>query len=172
MKIRIQTIQHYLQRYNTVGDWYKGKHDGSLNIEVSQMDNWRYEALIGIHELVEALLCIHEDITQEMVDAFDIAYDVTQGDGEPGDDPAAPYHRQHCIATGVERVLAPLFGVKWSDYERAIETVSGTWRGYNDQRRTSTTAEGVHGSGEVSPLSKGPDDVPPHADEQTGKRSS
>ena len=39
---------------------------------------------------------------------------------EPGDDPRAPYVVQHCIATGVERILAALLGVSWKRYEEAI----------------------------------------------------
>src|SRR5215467_14962981 len=43
-------------RYPTVGDW-QFKPDGSLHITVARMSDRRYEFLVGLHELVEALLC-------------------------------------------------------------------------------------------------------------------
>ena len=36
---------------------------------------------------------------------------------EPGDCPDAPYKRQHCVATGVERIMAAMLGVDWKAYE-------------------------------------------------------
>jgi hypothetical protein len=115
--ISIRTIPHTMQRYDTVGDWQYQQTDGALIIRVSDMNNWRYELLVGIHELVEATLCSIGGISQEAVDKFDLAY---QGDGEPGDEPNCPYHGPHQIATGVERILAGIMGVVWTAYEEAI----------------------------------------------------
>ncbi len=119
MKISIQTIPHRQQRYNTIGDWYTDKVTGSVRIFVSELDSWRYELLVGIHEVVEAFLCMHDGITEESVDQFDKQF--VSHSNEPGDDPQAPYQRQHCLATGVERILAALLGVKWAEYEEALE---------------------------------------------------
>lgn len=119
MKISIQTIPHSLQRYNTVGDWYTDKITGTVRIFVSELNSWRYELLVGVHEVVEAFLCMHDGVTQESVDAFDKQF-VTHSE-EPGDDPEAPYQKQHCLATGIERILAACLGVKWADYEEALE---------------------------------------------------
>ncbi len=118
MKITIETIPHGDQRYPTVGDWELDKATGDISIRVSEMGNWRYEAAVGIHEAVEALLCASDFVTQKDVDRFDMAY---KGVGEPGDDPAAPYHRQHCFATAVERLLIAALGVSWADYGRAVD---------------------------------------------------
>lgn len=117
IRILISTIPHQEQRYDTVGDWQFNKATGQLTIWVSDLNNWRYETLISIHELVEAFLCSHKGITQEVVDKFDLAY---KGDGEPGDEPNCPYHGPHQIAMGVERILAGLIGVVWVAYEEAI----------------------------------------------------
>lgn len=76
--------------------------------------------LVAVHELIEMTLCYVSDIPQGIVDEFDLHY---EGEGEPGDDLNAPYHKQHCIATGIERILAACMGVKWAEYERAINSL-------------------------------------------------
>jgi hypothetical protein len=123
MKIIIETIPHDQQRYPTVGDW-QWKDDGeTLTIKVSNMGNWRYEALVAVHELVEVLLCKQAGVSEEKVDQFDINFEArrTEGDdSEPGDDAQAPYRDQHCIATGIERILAVQLDVPWKAYEYAL----------------------------------------------------
>jgi hypothetical protein len=76
--------------------------------------------LVAVHELVEALLCSHGNITQERVDKFDLNY---KGDGEPGDALGCPYAGPHSLATGVERILAAVIGVSWYKYEEAIDNL-------------------------------------------------
>ncbi len=119
MKISILTQPHNLQRYNTIGDWYTDKITGTVYIRVSTLGSWRYELLVAIHELVEAFLCMHDEVAEESVTKFDKQF--VERDAEPGDSPNAPYQKQHCIATGVERILAACLGVKWAYYEDAIE---------------------------------------------------
>ena len=122
MKVIIETIEHRTQRYPTVGDWFY--QEDTLHIKVSKMSNWRYEALVAIHELVEVLACQHDGITQEVVDEFDINYEKqrTAGDcSEPGDAIDAPYRKQHCLATGIERILAAEWGVNWAKYEDEVD---------------------------------------------------
>jgi hypothetical protein len=134
IKITIETIPHHMQRYDTVGDW---TYDavGQLTIRVSDLNNWRYELLVGIHELVEVLLCSHQGIKQEVVDAFDFNY---KGDDEPGDDPRAPYSGPHCLATGVERILAAVMGVPWSKYEQTLDNLP-RWKEKNVDPTSTTT---------------------------------
>ncbi len=129
MKITIETIPHGEQRYPTVGDW-QWITPTELLIRVSEMGNPVYEAAVGIHEAVEALLCQQDGVTQAAVDRFDMAYErdrppfgIPGDDGEPGDDPAAPYHRQHCFATAVERMLIAALGVPWAEYDAAVEAL-------------------------------------------------
>ena len=114
----IDTVMHEDQRYPTVGDWLN--LDTRFLILVSRLPDWRYEALIAIHELVEAVLCRHAGITQEAVDAFDIAHPEAP---EPGDLTDAPYRHQHAIASGIERLLAAELGVDWLEYDKAIEAL-------------------------------------------------
>ena len=117
MKIIIETIPHKDQRYPTVGDWqFLGDE---LLIRVSEMGDWKKEALVGIHELVEALLCKSRGITQEEVDKFDMAY--KGADMDPGGDIHAPYHSQHLIAGDFEAWLQKDLSVDEEDYENAID---------------------------------------------------
>lgn len=130
MKIIIETIEHTEQRYPTVGDWFYEPGDGgaeeTLRIKVSALSNWRLEALIAVHELVEVLLCRHAGVTQEEVDKFDKEFEAKRqpdDEREPGDQPDAPYQREHCLATGVERMLAAELDINWSDYEEELSAL-------------------------------------------------
>jgi hypothetical protein len=115
VKILIETVPHSTQRYNTVGDWTVSP-TGNWHIKVSSLNNWRREVLIAAHELVEMALCRHAGITSAEVDAFDLTCD----EPDPGLNPAAPYHKQHMVATAVETLLAGLMEVNWMAYEDQI----------------------------------------------------
>lgn len=122
LPISIKVIPHSKQRYPTCGDWYYGE-DKTLNICVSQMGDSRYEFLVALHELVEVKLCEWCGITQKAVDEFDMEYEKNRAEddySEPGDSPKAPYKFQHCVATGIERIVAAVMGVDWADYEASI----------------------------------------------------
>lgn len=120
MKITIETVPHLTQRYNTCGDWQFNSR-GDLHIRVSSMSEPHKEMAVIIHELTEALLCLHHGISQKEVDDFDLSYN---GDGEPGDDPEAPYSQEHCIASGIERIFAAETGIIWKDYEEELEKMT------------------------------------------------
>ena len=122
MNVKIEIIPHSEQRYPTVGDWFFDG-EGNLTIKISALNDWRKEMLIALHELVEVLKCKHDGVTQEQVDRFDIVFEKARQDGnddEPGDDPKAPYVKQHCLATGIERVMAAELGVSWKEYEEIL----------------------------------------------------
>jgi hypothetical protein len=96
------------QRYQTEGDWLW--KDNTLEIRISREvgeQDPRYNTLMFVHELVEALLCRGAGIAAARVDAFDMVH---QKGGEPGDDPSAPYHRQYVAAEAAERALADQLG--------------------------------------------------------------
>lgn len=125
MNINIQVIPHENQRYETVGDWFYDEK-GDLQIRVSKLSDWRHEVLIAVHELVEVLICKYEGITAESVDRFDMDFEEHRhpdDESEPGDDPRAPYVREHCLATGVERILAMVLGVNWKTYEKEVNSL-------------------------------------------------
>ena len=117
LKIVIETVDH--QRYPTAGDWQL-KPDG-LHILVSRMSDQRYEFLVGMHEAIEAYLCKQVGISQAAVDRFDQAYERRRKPGdhsEPGDDPQAPYHKEHMV----ERMLDDQLNVNWGAYDRAVSS--------------------------------------------------
>jgi hypothetical protein len=119
LKITLKSIPHETQRYKTVGDWFEQER-GEINITSSKLSDWRYEYLILVHELVEWGLCKEEGVAQAEVDQFDKARENVQDLIELGDLKDAPYRKQHCIATGVERLLAAELGVVWSEYEEEL----------------------------------------------------
>lgn len=125
MKIIIETVQHLEQRYNTCGDWQYDA-SGNLIVRVSEMLITKGHWAVGIHEVVEALLCAARGITQDQVDEFDKewANNTIDNSTEPGDHPKAPYHREHCIATGVERILVAELGINWQDYEDELTAMT------------------------------------------------
>jgi hypothetical protein len=134
MRIIIETVPHAEQRYDTVGDWYPKRtlefdpatdqaipHE-VLVVKVSEMKDWKHEALVAMHELVEAILCYDQGIAPTEVDDFDMS-GPGAGESDPGDHPNAPYRNAHCFATAVERMLCAAMGVSWAEYERAVEEV-------------------------------------------------
>lgn len=123
MDVRIQTIPHSAQRYPTVGDWYF-KHQNVLKVNVSELDSRDFEFLIMVHELVEAYLCLKHGVREEDVDEFDKAFVPTAEIVEPGASPAAPYHKEHIFATGIEKQLAAELEIDWEVYDKFIDEFS------------------------------------------------
>ena len=112
MKIVIEFIPQDQQRYGTLGDWI-WKDDETLHI-YSSSDNGEDEAfLVALHELAEVWLCRKKGITQEEVDAFDLAFEppTDDPDAEPGDHPDAPYRYQHRQAMMIEHLMALFMGI-------------------------------------------------------------
>lgn len=116
--IHIKAVPHGKQRYDTLGDWFY-EADGALHIRVTQLGDWRMEFAIALHEMVEFALCRVAGISQQQVDDFDFGSDFN----EPGDDPEAPYHREHVLATGIEYIVLALLGVDAKDYEAKCQRV-------------------------------------------------
>jgi hypothetical protein len=89
------------------------------------MKDWRFMALIAVHELIEAILCKKAGISSENVTAFDLAHEalgLSQKE-EPGDNPYAPYQKQHQFANLVEAMLVgPMaLDIDPEEYLKAIE---------------------------------------------------
>lgn len=123
MKIIIETVPHEEQRYETVGDWQNVNKE-ELHITVSKTHNWHYDALVAVHELLEALVCRDRGISQETVDAYDLLYLKNPPRGAPkeaGDSFTAPYRAEHFFATTVERMLAAELKVDWEAYEAELD---------------------------------------------------
>lgn len=130
MHIYIDTIAHEEQRYPTVGDWWFPKlapHSGFYaEIRVSRMSKEDYEFLVGIHEQIEAYLCYKRGISEQAVSDFDIAFEAVrapENTDEPGNDPLAPYHKEHLFASEIERQLAKELGVNWEEYDAEVNAL-------------------------------------------------
>jgi hypothetical protein len=132
VKIIIETVPHLSQRYNTCGDWQwtQTEKEAALHIKVSEFPSgmrnskYLYEFLVGVHEAIEAIACEAAGIGEKQVDNFDkdpdIEADVQELDIEIGDHPSAPYRKEHCLATGVERILCSVFNIDWYEYESKL----------------------------------------------------
>lgn len=116
----ISAIPHKDQRYPTVGDYFKvGNVD---HIRVSKMKDPRYEFLVAVHEYIEMNLCKYNGITNESIDNFDLEFEGKRTNAsEPGFEPAAPYVKQHTIATAVEMLLCQELGISWKEYSEYVD---------------------------------------------------
>lgn len=120
MNITIKVVPPSEMRPSVDGvDWYW--ENGNLEVRVAPMSDWRREVMLGFHEAIEAVLCQFNGVSQQAVDAFDTEYDKTHStDCSAGDDPLAPYHREHTLATAVERMLAYALRVQWGEYDKEL----------------------------------------------------
>ena len=127
LNIIVKTVPDTSQRYDTVGDYYIDEN-GKRVFSISSMEDWRYEFLILIHELVESTLCKERDISGDVIDAFDFAFENARKPedkkSEPGNDPSAPYFKEHQFASKIERMIADELGVDWHIYETACERLT------------------------------------------------
>ncbi len=119
----ISQVPHGRQRYETVGDWIPGS---PVEIRVSRLKDQRYVFLVALHEMIEYELCKKNGVKDNEVVAFDVGFEEERRksahseEAEPGDDPRAPYRREHNFATMVEMMVAQKLGVKWEAYEKAL----------------------------------------------------
>jgi hypothetical protein len=109
-RILIDALPQDQMRYDTLGDWFYDDQ-GNTVIQVVGADPFDDDQafLIVLHELVECKLAHKRGITQGAVDAFDFAF---TGEGEPGDDPSAPYRREHRFAMLIEHLMARELGIE------------------------------------------------------------
>jgi hypothetical protein len=122
MNIQVKVIDHTKQEYPTVGNW-SFNDAGDLSVEVSSMGDWRYESLVAVHEIIEALLCQERGISGKEITIFDKRFEDNRKKGnsdEPGDDQQAPYKDEHFFATNIERLLAAELGVDWKEYDKTV----------------------------------------------------
>ncbi len=123
MNINVQTIDNKDHRPNITGaDWWYDDN-GDLQVRVSKMSDPRYEAALILHETFEAILCRFAGVTHQQVDAFDIPYEATHDKKcNAGDEPDAPYFKQHGYATAAERIFTTACGVEWLKYDKELES--------------------------------------------------
>ena|SRR5712692_6595178 len=115
-RIAIEFIENVDQRYDTCGDYWEEPQ--TLEMRITKYRNEKYAHLILIHELVEMLLARQRGIKFSVIDEFDLMY---LDEGEPGNDPSAPYHKEHIFATHIEKLCAQEMGVDWTEYEKTVD---------------------------------------------------
>ena len=112
------TIPHRLQAYDTAGDYYSIE-DKAWIMYISESGDWRYDALVFIHEFVEMCLTKNNNVDWDKITQFD-----TTGDGQNHPDPGtlenAPYHNEHMSATAIERLFAEMIGIDFDKYDEHL----------------------------------------------------
>ena len=122
-------IPHAWQAYNTIGN-YDIADDGCIVIFISSLGNKLYEQAVLLHELVEITLIKDRGISVSDITAFDVEFENNRNNefDEPGDDPSSPYHREHKVASNVERRFIEEVGEDWGEYERVCtEVFAARW---------------------------------------------
>lgn len=123
MTVHVEFIPQHCQRYATIGDFFEDPNaPGVFRIRVTRFKDWRMQWLVMMHELAEYGMCMANGIHEPDIMAFDVEFEKNRAPGnddEPGDDPKAPYRKQHLIAEGLEKVLAAEMGVDWKAYGEA-----------------------------------------------------
>lgn len=120
-EISIKIIPIKEQPFTTLGHWFE-KEDNSFCILLTEMKDWRYVALVFIHEFTELFICWKEGITTDMADNFDSLWESELKKGlhkieqEAGFDKRCPYRKGHVWGVRMERLFSWLLGVKWSKY--------------------------------------------------------
>ena len=106
-------------RNSGVGDWMEQGNELRI-IRALRMDNLMDTYAVAIHEMVEQFLCARDGVSDEVVTAFDAAWDNEDEYDEEGDDPTAPYHAQHLAAKAVERRFVEACGDTWEAYDARV----------------------------------------------------
>jgi hypothetical protein len=119
--VTVNVVPHAEQRYDTAGDW-RVEAGGGLVVTVSDLGDHRFNLILAGHELVEALLCQRDGISEQQVDEWDRNH--VSAD-EPGEVEGCPYRTQHSVADQVERWLAYLMGVDWDAYSTSFDQLEG-----------------------------------------------
>ena len=126
LRMNIETVPHDKQRYETCGDYWEDE-SGVEQIRVSEMVDWRYEVLVALHEIVEMALTRQRRIDEHAITEFDIKFEESKARGllagEAGDNPNAPYRKEHFFATNLERLFAAELEVDWQEYERFVDAL-------------------------------------------------
>lgn len=123
--IIIKSIPHNRQHYKTVGNYWRDKN-GTLQFRVSQFGDEYEQFAVILHELIEAFLCQKRGIKWKKIDKFDKKYEKNRKEGdlsEPGNDPKAPYYREHRFAENLERQLIHELGIDWFKYNDKVDNL-------------------------------------------------
>lgn len=138
MKFEAKSVDLSLMRYVTTGDWeIVGDHVIMPVADYGMMDDNAF--LVALHELVEAWLCKKANIKEEDVSKFDTEHPELE---EPGDSPDAPYHKQHVIATQVEKIVCEAMGMNWDAHNDWVQRAGNEVERRQGEVQSSILREG------------------------------
>src|SRR5579859_7350733 len=122
--LAVPNIQIAARKGFTGADWWFDIY-GDLQVRVAtELEDWREQVSLAMHEATEAILCKYDGVTVQDVDRFDITYGKeNRVDLNAGDDPKSPYRRQHTFATAVERILTGYMNVDWLPYDERLSAL-------------------------------------------------
>ena len=113
-------------RFTTLGDWYENPN-GSFEITVTIMDDWRHMFCVLIHEMIEWAVCQRDQVRTADCDAFDAEWErgIEAGihpiEVEAGFDRACPYRRGHVWGCRMEHLFCFILGCNWKSYCTACD---------------------------------------------------
>lgn len=116
MKIIIQDVPKSQIPRNDVANYYVTPE--ALKIDVLSMSDWRYEALIALHEFIECMLVRQKNLDFKDIDDWD------ENNELMGEDLRAPYHKEHIFSENLERLFAQALNVDWKHYEDELSNAS------------------------------------------------
>ena len=148
-KFLLQTIPHKLQRYDTVGDWIPGS-PAKITVSQMGNDDYEFLVMvhelvefylcqkrgIGDKEVSAFDIKFEKNRAKEIREArkrhrrspsylhwkhgfLKRTIDAINSK-EPGDDPKAPYFKEHQFATMIEKALCRELKVDWRKYDKTI----------------------------------------------------
>jgi len=107
-------------RYTTAADWTIKKD--VLTIWMCATKDWRYQAIVFMHEITEIFWCIKNGVTAKRADAFDSLWEkelekgIHRPEEEAGFDKRCPYRGGHIWGARMEHLFCWILGVKWRVY--------------------------------------------------------
>lgn len=116
--IKIYSIPHHTQRYDTAGDYLELSYE--WQVLISKLPNWKMQFILTMHELIEMGLTKHNGVSWKDIDDFDMSHPELD---DPGACPKAPYHKEHMAAETIEKQLALLFGIDWKEYNAVLDAL-------------------------------------------------
>jgi hypothetical protein len=139
MRIEIKAIEPGAIRYSTCGDW-QWLPDGSLVVSVPDYGGQNDSAfLVALHEMVEAWLCRRDNISEKDVSIWDMCNPDLD---EPGDDPNAPYFRQHKVAMDIEKKVCNAMHKDWREHEMWVQNAAAEVDRQHEREMPAITKQG------------------------------
>ena len=127
MRIVIETVEPEAIRCRQLGDW-RWNGDELIVYVNQEIPDAKSLILVGLHEMVEAILCKNYGITDEQVTAFDCQFEKERDAGmhalhaENGNDERACYHQQHLEASAIEMMMCSVLGTTWDVHTANLES--------------------------------------------------